>query len=162
MPEFQTLASLLRPQTADVANQPDKAEPAVEVQPPDRVQPEPPELEEAAREIRLFHAHVREALDRAVERLVCEIATDVVARELRLAPVEIERIVDRVSREFFAEEPIRVCLHPDDVLSVLTHDVALVADRTLRRGDVRLEVRNGSIDASLGVRLAGVVERALR
>lgn len=115
---------------------------------------------ELARDVRLFHARVIEAVEAAVETLVADIAADVLGRELRLDPVDIEQIVDRALQRFAAEEPLRVRVHSDDA-GRLNCGIPVVADMRLRPGDAVIELRNGSADASLGVRLAALVRKAL-
>jgi flagellar biosynthesis/type III secretory pathway protein FliH len=115
---------------------------------------------ELARDVRLFHARVIEAVEAAVETLVNDIAAEVLGRELALAPVDIERIVDRVLQRFAEEEPLRVRVHADDAARV-TCGVPVVADPRLRPGDAVIELRGGSVDASLGVRLTTLVRESL-
>ena len=109
------------------------------------------------REMRLFRARIIEATEAAVETLVADIAADVLARELLLAPADIEAIVDRALRRFLEDEPLRVRVHADDAPK-LECGVPLVADDTLRRGDAVIELRTGTIDARLGVRLASLLQ----
>lgn len=122
-------------------------------------EPDDDELE-LAREVRLFHARVIEAVEAAVETLVADIAADVLGRELLLEPADIEAIVDRALQRFAAEEPLRVRVHAEDA-SRLNCGVPVAADMRLRRGDAVIELRNGSVDASLGVRLATLVRAAV-
>jgi len=118
----------------------------------------PREIDEfaAAREVRLFRAHLMEALDAAIETLCNDIATEVVGRELRLAPAEIKAILQRALERYAAEGPVCIRVHPDDA-DLLACEIPLVGDCALRRGDAVLELRNGTIDASLGVRLDSVL-----
>jgi flagellar biosynthesis/type III secretory pathway protein FliH len=101
----------------------------------------------------LFHARVIEAVEAAVEPIVEGIAADVLARELLVAPADVEAIVDRALQRFVSEEPIRVRVHPDDAPNVQC-GAPVVADSSLQRGDAVIDLRNGSLDASLAVRLA--------
>jgi flagellar assembly protein FliH len=112
------------------------------------------------RDVRLFHARIIEAVEAAVETLVTDIAADVLARELLLAPAEIEAIVDRALSRFAAEEPLRVRMHAEDVTR-LHCGIPVLADEALRPGDAVIELRNGSVDASLGVRLASLLQARL-
>lgn len=111
---------------------------------------------ELVREVRLFHARVIEAVEASVETLTADIAADVLARELCLAPADIEAIIDRALQRFAQEQPVRVRVHDAD-LAGLTCSVPLIADARLRPGDAVIELRSGSVDASLGVRLAAVL-----
>lgn len=115
---------------------------------------------ELARDVRLFHARVIEAVEAAVETLVTDIAADVLGRELALAPVDIEAIVDRVLQRFADEEPLRVRVHAEDAASMKCA-IPVVTDMRLRPGDAVIELRDGSVDASLGVRLATLVRAGL-
>jgi flagellar biosynthesis/type III secretory pathway protein FliH len=108
------------------------------------------------RDVRLFHARIAEALESAVERLLCDVACDVLARELQLAPVDIERIVDNVLQRYSAEQPLQVRVHPEDAAN-LQCALPTVVDANLARGDAIVELRDGFIDASLGVRLEAVL-----
>lgn len=146
---FRTLASTLL-----AAREPSPQEPALEIV---------EEMiasrndEDVMREVRLFYAHVIEAVEAAVETLLEDIAADVLARELLLAPVEIEAIVDRALQRFASEEPLRVRVPPQDVSRVRC-GVPVVGDADLRAGDAIVELRSGTVDASLGVRLAALLQ----
>ena len=89
----------------------------------------------------------------ALERLLCDVATDVVARELQLNPVGIASIVHAAWSRYENEWPVRVRVHPDDAAVVTNVDVPLSTDAALRRGDVAIDLRSGTIDLSLGTRL---------
>lgn len=111
----------------------------------------------AARDVRLFHARVEEAIESSVATLRCDIAAEIVGRELQLAPASIAEIVRRAVRRFHADSPVRVRVNPEDLDSLADDGVQSVADRDLRRGDAVLEVGGGTIDVTLGVRLAAVL-----
>lgn len=115
---------------------------------------------ELARDIRLFHARIIEAVEAAVETLVSDIAAGVLGRELLLEPADIEAIVDRALHRFAADEPLRVRVHAEDAVRVQC-GLPVVCDERLRPGDAVIEVRNGSIDASLGMRLDSILRAAL-
>jgi hypothetical protein len=107
----------------------------------------------ALREARLFRARLADAFDDAAHRLVRELAADVLARELRLAPCDLARIVRRV----LASAPaVRVRVAPADVARVA--GIAVLPDPALCAGDAIVEVAGGTLDARLGVRLAAVLE----
>jgi len=115
----------------------------------------------AARDVRLFRARVEEAIESAITTLRCDIAAEIVGRELQLAPASIAEIVRRAVRRFHAESPVRVRVHPQEVGSLAVEGIQTVADGNLRRGDAVLEVGGGTIDITLGVRLDAVL-RAYR
>ncbi len=157
MSEFVALETLLRRRAAP----PPEPEPAAAPEPAASVVPASAcgDFEETLACVRRFRAALGEALDGAVETLLREIAAAVLARELQLAPVDLGAIVKSVRREFAAEEPVRVRAHPGDVASLAQLDVAVVADPALRRGDVEIDVRDGTVDATLGARLEAVLAR---
>jgi hypothetical protein len=107
----------------------------------------------ALRDARLFRARLADAFDDAVARLVRELAADVLARELRLAPVEIATLVRRVLER---APVIRVRVAPADAGFV--RGVPVLADPALAPGDAIVELGRGELDARLGVRLAAVLE----
>ena len=104
------------------------------------------------RDVRLFHARIIEAVESAVETLAGDIAADVLGRELLLAPADVEAIVDRALQRYAAEHPLRVRVHESD--AAMACAVPLVVDARLRPGDAVIELSNGTVDASLGMRLA--------
>jgi flagellar biosynthesis/type III secretory pathway protein FliH len=106
---------------------------------------------------RRFSAALADALALALERLLRDIAHDVLARELVLAPCDVARIAARALHRYLDEEPLRLRVHPDNVQACVALDVGIVADQSLRIGDAVLEVRSGSIDASLEARLEVVL-----
>lgn len=130
--------------------------------------PETIECEERAeaeaaivRDLRLFHARIAESVEAAVDTLLADIAADVLARELQIAPAAIEAIVARALQRYAQEQPLRVRLSPCEAERIAC-GVPIVADERLREGDAVIELRDGSVDASLGVRLACVLEHAER
>ncbi|MDQ2857844.1 MAG: FliH/SctL family protein [Candidatus Eremiobacteraeota bacterium] len=148
---FLSLESLLRPAP----------------KPPDRIdEPEVPQseslrahesYEHAARDVRLFRARLREALDGALQTLIADIASDVLARELQLAPCDVAAIVERATARYASEMLVSVRVHPADAPTILASDLHVIGDSTLRRGDAILACAAGEIDASLGVHLGAVL-----
>jgi flagellar biosynthesis/type III secretory pathway protein FliH len=125
---------------------------------PDSIESEedPDVGEEALSAARRFRAALADALDARVERLLGEIAASVLARELRLAPADVRAIVIR-EIELAGEPPLKIRAHPTECAALHDFECLVVADAALRRGDVAIEVRSGTIAATLGWRL----ERAL-
>ena len=108
---------------------------------------------------RLMRAHLRELLDAALQDLLRDIACEIVGRELRLEPVELTQIVEAALEGYRAAIPLRVRVHPDDVACLNDVVIEVHGDSMLRRGDAHLELRDGSIDLSLGVRLERLLQR---
>lgn len=149
---FRSLAATLLPPAPDIGDV--AIEVAEELL---QQQPEGSDSEtDLARDVRLFHARLAEAVESAAERLLCDIACDVLARELQLAAVDIERIVDRALERYFTEQPVRIRVHPADAEG-LRCALPVVADPLLSRGDAVVELRDGCVDASLGIRLDTVL-----
>jgi len=110
-------------------------------------------IAEALRDARLFRARLADAFADAAQRLVRELACEVLARELRLAPCDIAALVRRVGERV---PVMRVRVAAADLGAVT--GVLLVADPALRAGDAIVELAGGALDARLGVRLAAVLE----
>ncbi len=114
-----------------------------------------PDVLAAVREARLFRARLDDALEDALARLVRELAADVLARELRLAPCDLAAIVARAR----AQAPVvRVRVAPGE--AAREYGVPVLADAALQPGDAVLELAGGALDARLGVRLAAVLATA--
>ena len=115
----------------------------------------------AVRDARLFRARLADAFDDAVARLLRELASEVLARELRLAPCDLAALVRRAAER---APVVRVRVAPCDVARVAraplsrTGDVPVVEDCGLAGGDAVVELAGGALDARLGVRLAAVLE----
>jgi flagellar biosynthesis/type III secretory pathway protein FliH len=108
------------------------------------------EYHDVMREVRFFRAALRESLEERTQMLVREIAIEVVARELELAPADIAGIVESACARY--APPLSIRVHPDEA-SELRGLENVVADTSIRRGDVMLSIASGTIDASLGMRL---------
>jgi hypothetical protein len=117
-----------------------------------------PQARDAFTEIRRFRAAVCDAVDVAARTVLCDVAADVLARELELAPANIEAIVARACSRFASEGIVCVRVHPDEAEQLRGAGVDTVADPALRRGDAVLCVRSGTIDVTLGARLAAVLD----
>lgn len=107
--------------------------------------------------VRRFHAALADALAASLDDLLRDLASDVLARELSLAPCDVERIARGLLERYASQEPLALLVHESDVAAVEGLGVAVRSSRDLRRGDCTLVLRYGSIDASLGARLADVL-----
>lgn len=110
------------------------------------------------REVRLFRACLADALDALRESLLRDLAATVLARELQIAPAEIESIAAQALERLVEDEPVRLLACSADLPALAAIPLPVRADARLRRGDLLVEVRFGTIDVSLGVRLAQVLE----
>jgi hypothetical protein len=115
----------------------------------------------AVREARLFRARLADAFDDAAARLLRELATDVLARELRLAPCDLAAIVRGIGER---APVVRVRIAACDAAALAGGpllrgcDAAVVEDPALAGGDAIVELAGGALDARLGVRLATILE----
>jgi flagellar biosynthesis/type III secretory pathway protein FliH len=109
------------------------------------------------RDVDTFRTRLQAVFDGALDRLLRDLATDVLGRELRLAPCDLASIVRRVR----ASAPVvRVRVAPGedvDERALALGEATVVRDAALALGDAIVEVRAGTIDARLGVRLADVL-----
>lgn len=157
MAEFVSLADVLRPPIVkplvpDDAPAPPQSEISVTA-PASSAPASSAELLAVLREARLFRARLADAFDEARGRLLRELASGVLARELLLGPCD----VDVLARKLCAEMPVvRVRVAPSETSAV--RGVPVVADVALAVGDAIVEVADGVVDARLGVRLAVVLE----
>lgn len=115
-----------------------------------------------AREVRIFRARLEDELAIALDALLPDVAADVLGRELRLQAPDLARIVGAAVQRYAHEEPLRIRVHPIDRDSLADVAVAVVCDSDLRRGDVVLELRSGTIDATLGARLETLLQKSAK
>lgn len=108
--------------------------------------------------VRRFHAALADAVDASVDDLLRDIACDVLGRELMLAPADVACIAAAALRRYAEDSPVRLRAHPDETAALAGLNLPVVADCELRRGDVAVDLRAGSIDARLGTRLESVLE----
>ncbi len=118
----------------------------------------PAELEATIHETRRFRAALADALEAGCENVLRDFASDVLARELTLAPAAIARVAQAALERFWEEEPLALLAHPDEARYLEGLAIPVRTDASLRHGDVTLALRYGSIDLTLGVRLAHVLE----
>jgi flagellar biosynthesis/type III secretory pathway protein FliH len=103
--------------------------------------------------IRRFRAALADALDVAVQRLLAEIAENVLARELTVAGADVAAVVAKTRERFSSERVLTVRVHPRDRNVLGGLEIDSVIDETLVPGDVIAELRSGTIDLRLRARL---------
>ncbi len=157
---FVPLADLLRPavvhETAVEGTCPQADEPVVVA----AAAPVAPETVAAIREARLFRARLADALDARLARLLAAIASEIVVRDVQIAPANLAALVARIVDEQVAA-PQSVRVSPADRNALAGCDLDVIEDDSLAAGDAVVAFLAGEIDARLGVRLAAVLE-ALR
>jgi flagellar biosynthesis/type III secretory pathway protein FliH len=120
---------------------------------------EPADVMEAVAQARRFSAALSDAVAAALDDVLRDIACDVLARELMLAPADIAAIARHALERYAGDTPLKLRVHPDDLSTVESLEVPAAVDPQLRRGDVTLDLRSGSIDASLHARLESLLSQ---
>jgi len=172
--EFVPLADFLRAPASSAARDAGACDHGVARVPPDVIADSGADVAErlgvadevdvvaAVREARLFRARLADAFDDAAARLLRELASDVLARELRLAPCDVAAIVRRIGeRAPIVRVRVAVCDAPALAAVSFSREygaVVVVEDPALAGGDAVVELAGGALDARLGVRLAVVLE----
>jgi flagellar biosynthesis/type III secretory pathway protein FliH len=135
---------------------PDESAPAARTETPPAQAPAPEranEVAEALAAVRRFRAALADAVAAALDELLRDIACDVLARELTLAPADVAAIAAGALERYAADSPVSVRVHPDECSALSGLDLTAIGDPGLRRGDVVVDLHSGTIDASLGARL---------
>jgi len=157
---FETLEAKLRVRQAPTPQRTDECSGSARDALADR-QPAPPErvldVEMTERLARLYAA-ASESCERACRRVVQALAEDVLGRELRLAPAELDGLIRDAIDALRASEPITLILAAG--ANVAPCGVPVRIDPSLAPGDVRFEVRDGVVDLRLTVRFEYALEEA--
>lgn len=109
--------------------------------------------------VRRFRAALADALDAQLDEIVREVVCELLGRELQIAHADVTAIARGALARYAADLPLRVRAHPHDVPALETLELPIVTDAALRRGDLTIELRSGTIDASLGARLEALLAR---
>ncbi len=167
MSEFRSFASILaesvKPPAPQARVEPPTPPPIrpreVEVPP---VRGESPQLAATlanfASEIVRLRAKAAELVESEAESLLQMIASQVLVRELELAPVDMKALVERVQGEWTSAHPLRFRVAQADVKRLGSLGAALEADPALQPGDLQVELGDGLLDLRLGTRLAAVLD----
>lgn len=114
-------------------------------------------------ELALMRLAAREAFERAGRTLLALLASDVLGRELALAPVDVEALVARTLATFSDLEPVRLALSETDAARIDATRVAAAlpvrADAALDAGDFVIEVRDGALESYRPLRVQAVLAR---
>lgn len=125
----------------------------------EKIAPPPSPRDDALADARRFRAALAEALDAALTELLRDVSCEVLGRELQLAPADVSAIACDALKRYDADVPLRLRAHPDDAPRLEALELPIILDAALRRGDVTIELRSGTIDASLGARLEALLAR---
>ncbi len=102
-----------------------------------------------------------EAFENAARRLIADLAHDVLARELALAPADIETLVARSLAALVDHEPVSLAVAAADRERVRA-PLPIRTDAALVAGDLIVYVRDGAFESTFGFRLTDALERATR
>ncbi len=97
-----------------------------------------------------------EAFERARLRLLEALAREVLARELMLAPADLDALAARALRVFAESEPLALLVSPADAERV-SSPLPVRVDPALSAGDLLVAVRDGEIDARFELRVTGAI-----
>ncbi len=107
-------------------------------------------------EMRLLRLHIAEAFERARDRLLQRFAEELLARELRTTPPDIEALAQRALAEFAEEEIMSLRVSEQDAPHVRL-PIPVCGDPALESGDLILQVRDGCLASPLRLRLERVL-----
>ena len=108
----------------------------------------------ALRDVRIFRAALADAFEAELSDLSRDVAIAILARELELAPVDVRAIARRALDRAASHEVLTIRVHPSELNLFEDCELPAAGDSSLRRGDVAIDVRSGTIDATLGARLS--------
>ncbi len=110
-------------------------------------------------ELTLMRLAALEACERGVAVAVRLCATELLARELAIAPVDVEALAKRALERFAAHEPISLTVSPHDAERVRA-PLPTRVDPALAAGDLVVVVRDGSFESTFAFRLEDAFRRA--
>jgi flagellar biosynthesis/type III secretory pathway protein FliH len=151
--EFVPLALFLRP----AVGEPETETATAAIPPPMEIALVPLQHDAALRAARRFHAALADALEAALQELLRAIASEVLARELRLGGPDVAAIVSAALDRFAGKRILSARAHPGDCAALAVLPIQCVADDSLMPGDVRIELQSGTIDLTLDARLDAVL-----
>jgi flagellar biosynthesis/type III secretory pathway protein FliH len=103
-----------------------------------------------------LRARAAERLEASAETVLADLATRVLARELSVAPPDIERLVSEALDEFSSETQCVVRVSSSDAERLGTR-WPLQIDAKMQPGDFAVEVDDGRFEVSLQTRLDGML-----
>ncbi len=100
----------------------------------------------------------REAFERTARRAIDALAHEVLARELTIAPADIDPLVARALVAFAEHEPLEIVVSIADRERVRA-PLPIRSDPALVAGDLIVVVRDGSFESRFGFRFDDALER---
>jgi flagellar assembly protein FliH len=124
-------------------------------------------LSSTVAELCTLRARLRKQAEDDLVKLALGIAKLILRRELTVDPDALRGIVGAALEKVQNRDIARIRLHPDHEAAVRRHldtfhvaNVEVIADRTLRPGDLVLDTSRGALDASIETQLSEI-ERGL-
>ncbi len=105
-----------------------------------------------AQELALMRLAALEAFERASADLLRQLAHDVLARELAIAPADLCALAARALATFAELEPVAIVVAPSDACAFDT-SLPVRCDATLDAGDLVIEVREGALESRFAARV---------
>lgn len=106
---------------------------------------------------RRFRAALADAVDVALQRLLPEIAGEVLGRELALREADVAAIVTGKLDRCAHARPVSLRVHPSDLERLQHVEIPKDADSSLDPGDVILDLGSGTIDLRMRARLQALL-----
>jgi len=100
-----------------------------------------------------------EAFERASREVLRRLASDVLGRELMLAPADIDELVRAAISELADAAPVALAISAADAKRVHS-PLPVRIDPALVAGDLVVEVRDGSVESHVLFRFESALERA--
>jgi flagellar biosynthesis/type III secretory pathway protein FliH len=112
-------------------------------------------------DLALMRLAALEACESGMGRVIRLCAAEVLARELMLAPADIDAIVKRALASFALHEPVEIVVSAADAERVRA-PLPVRVDPKLVAGDLVVLVRDGELESTFGFRLEDALARAAR
>jgi hypothetical protein len=159
---FVPLAALVRGKSAPaVASEPSTVAPAVAVSTDAPTQHSAAfAYPDAIGDFALMRLAALEGYERACARLLESLASEVLGRELALAPADLAALLQRALAAFSEQEPLAVALSPHDAERVRV-SLPVRIDPLLAAGDLVIEVSDGVLESRYAFRTQVALARAV-
>jgi flagellar biosynthesis/type III secretory pathway protein FliH len=159
---FIPLAAFVRSRSAPpVSSEPATGAPLVAVA---ADEPERPAVTfaytDALEDLALMRLAALEGYERACTRLLESLASEVLGRELALAPADLAALLQRALAAFSEREPLAIVLAPHDAERA-RFPLPVRADPTLAAGDLVIEVSDSQLESRFAFRTQVALARAV-
>ena len=115
---------------------------------------------DAIGDLALMRLAALDGYERACARLLESLASEVLGRELALAPADLAALLQRALAAFSEQEPLAVVLSPHDAGRVRV-PLPVRIDPALSAGDLVIEVSDGELESYFAFRTQAALARAV-